>query len=83
MELKKIEYEYQPVHLVKDGGQQHKQEYKMVNPMEQVPALVMDDVTITQSLPIIEFLEEMFQEAPKILPEDPFARAKVRKISCP
>ena len=81
LELKKIEYEYQPVHLVKDGGEQHKHEYKMINPMEQVPALVMDDVTITQSLPIIEFLEETFKGSPKILPDDTFSRAKVREIS--
>merc|ERR1739848_432785 len=35
----------------------------------------------TQSLPIIEFLEETFKGSPKILPDDSFSRAKVREIS--
>ena len=43
----------------------------------QVPALVVNGVTVTQSLPIIEFLEETYKDSPKILPEDPFSRAKV------
>ena len=37
-------------------------------------------VIITQSLPIIEFLEETFKESTRILPEDPFSRAKVDSL---
>uniref|UniRef100_A0A4W3HEQ2 maleylacetoacetate isomerase n=1 Tax=Callorhinchus milii TaxID=7868 RepID=A0A4W3HEQ2_CALMI len=48
--LKGIEYEQVAVHLVKDGGQQHAEEFKVVNPMRQVPALHIDGITISQSV---------------------------------
>ncbi|XP_013084764.2 maleylacetoacetate isomerase-like isoform X1 [Biomphalaria glabrata] len=78
--IKDINYEYKAVHLVKDGGQQHSEEYKRLNPMEQVPTLVIDGHTLTQSLPIIEYLEERNPEPP-LLPKDSFGRAQVRALS--
>ena len=80
LELKDVDYEYRAVHLVKDGGQQHKKEYKEINPMGQVPALVMpNSQVITQSMAILEFLEENFTSM-KLLPAEAFQRAKVREI---
>ena len=38
LELKNIEYEYQSIQLYKDGGEQKKEDYKEVNPMQQVRA---------------------------------------------
>nr|XP_026696383.1 maleylacetoacetate isomerase-like [Ciona intestinalis] len=80
--LKSIDYETIPIHLVKDGGQQHQESYKKLNPMAQVPALVVDDkVVITQSAAIIEFLEEKYKskDAP-LLPDDIYKKAKVKEI---
>ncbi|KAL5008607.1 hypothetical protein ScPMuIL_014188 [Solemya velum] len=77
--LKKIDYDYSAVNLIKDGGQQFSEDFKVKNPMCQVPALFIDKVSLTQSVPIMEYLEETRPE-PAILPKDPIERAKVRMI---
>nr|XP_060613899.1 maleylacetoacetate isomerase isoform X2 [Anolis sagrei ordinatus] len=78
--LKGIAYDPSPVNLVKDGGQQLSPEFQAVNPMKQVPALRIDGITLSQSLAIIEYLEET-RPNPRILPQDPKKRAQVRMIS--
>ena len=79
--LKELKYECVPVHLVKDGGEQHKKEYKTINPMEQVPTLVTDDLSLTQSMAIMEYLEEKYAEqGHSLLPKDTVKRAKVREL---
>lgn len=82
--LKGLEAKQVPVHLVKDGGQQHSADYLKVNPHGLVPALVHHtkdgDVTLSNSLAIIEYLEEVFPEPP-LLPKDAAGRARVRQIS--
>jgi maleylpyruvate isomerase len=81
---KGLSYEYRPVHLVRDGGAQHADAYKTKNPMEQVPALVVTEdgrtLVLTQSLPILEWLDERFP-SPSLLPGDPFLRAHVRRLA--
>ena len=49
LEIKNIKYTYMSVHLVRDGGEQNKEEFKTINPMGQVPAFILNDVTITQA----------------------------------
>ncbi|MEE6521629.1 hypothetical protein FKM82_019892 [Ascaphus truei] len=78
--LKGIEYDQRPINLIKDGGVQLSDEYKEVNPMQQVPALRIDGVTLSQSLAIIQYLDETRPEPP-LLPRDPKKRAQVRMIS--
>ncbi|XP_010214669.1 PREDICTED: maleylacetoacetate isomerase isoform X1 [Tinamus guttatus] len=78
--LKGIAYNQVPVNLLKDGGQQHSAEYKILNPMQQVPALKIDGITLSQSLAIIHYLEET-RPSPRLLPQDPKKRAQVRMIS--
>ncbi|CAI5764306.1 maleylacetoacetate isomerase isoform X1 [Podarcis lilfordi] len=78
--LKGIAYDSAPVNLVKDGGQQMTPEYQAVNPMQQVPALKIDGITLSQSIAIIEYLEET-RPKPSLLPQDPKKRALVRMIS--
>jgi maleylpyruvate isomerase len=78
LNLKGLSYESVPVHLSKDGGQQRRPEYRAVNPQMKVPALALDGgEVLTQSLAIIEYLDEM-HPAPPFLPKEPLARAKVR-----
>ena len=50
LELKGIEYEYKPVHLVKGGGEQYSEEYARINPKQEVPALLIDGNTLLQSV---------------------------------
>ena len=71
LNLKGIEYESLPVHLVKDGGEQHKPEYKALNPQGLVPALVTEGgVVINQSMAIMEYLEATYPDI-SILPVEP------------
>ncbi|XP_034531795.1 maleylacetoacetate isomerase isoform X2 [Notolabrus celidotus] len=78
--LKGIEYDQAPVNLIKDGGHQRTQEFKSVNPMQQVPAVEIDGITLCQSLAVIQYLDETRPGA-RLLPADPKKRAQVRMIS--
>lgn len=78
---KELPYTYLPVHLVRDGGEQHQDAYLARNPMAQVPLLELEDGrTLTQSLAILEYLEEA-HPTPALLPADPFLRAKARQLA--
>lgn len=57
--FKGVEYEYRAVNLIKDGGEQYKEEYARLNPMTAVPTLLLADegVSISQSVAILEYLE--------------------------
>ncbi|ADP15116.1 maleylacetoacetate isomerase 1 [Achromobacter xylosoxidans A8] len=80
LNLKGLPYEYLPVHLLKDGGQQLSADYRKVNPTALVPTLVDGDAVIGQSLAIIEYLEETHPEVP-LLPADAIGRARVRDLA--
>lgn len=80
LNLKGIAYESSFVHLVKDGGQQLQDAYRAVNPEKLVPCLQDGDATISQSLAIIEYLDETHPEVP-LLPADPLGRARVRSLA--
>jgi maleylacetoacetate isomerase len=81
LNLKGLPYETVPIHLRKDGGYQRKAEFIAINPQMRVPALTLDggDV-LTQSLAIIDYLDEIHPEPP-LLPADALARARVRAIA--
>ncbi len=81
LNLKGIEYESIPVHLVKDGGEQHKPEYKALNPQGLVPALVTEGgEVINQSMAIMEYLESTYPDI-SILPVDVIGQAKTRAMA--
>jgi len=80
--LKGIEYEYRAVSLIKDGGEQHKDEFIAISPMHQVPVLEVDGAFLTQSLPILEYLEETHSSSGvSLYPKDPIKRAQARAIA--
>ena len=82
LNLKGLDYETRPVHLVRDGGQQHAADYRALNPQEMVPCLLDGDRVITQSLAIIEYLDEMHPELETaLLPVDARGRARVRAMA--
>jgi maleylpyruvate isomerase len=80
LNLKGLSYDYMPVHLLKEGGQQLKPEYTRLNPQALVPTLVDGQATLTQSLTIIEYLDETHPEPP-LLAATPLARARVRELA--
>ncbi|MGX7005403.1 maleylacetoacetate isomerase [Caballeronia sp. KNU42] len=80
LNLKGLAYEYAPIHLLRDGGQQLKPEYRELNPDGIVPTFIDGDDVLTQSLAIIEYLEETHPE-PALLPGSPLDRAFIRSVA--
>lgn len=80
LHLKGLEYEAVPVHLTRDGGEQRRPEYLALNPAGLVPALEDAGRVLTQSLAIIEYLDETHPQAP-LLPAQALDRARVREIA--
>jgi|TARA_R110002126_G_C10490915_1_gene504566 maleylacetoacetate isomerase len=82
LNLKQLTYETIPVHLVNHGGEQHTADYKKINPQGLVPALDLETNTqpITQSLAILEYLEEEHPNPP-LLPKDAYARTQIRSLA--
>jgi len=80
LEWKRIPFRRVPVHLLRDGGQQHSAAYSKLNPQEIVPTLVDGELAIPQSLAILEYLEET-QPEPPLLPRDAASRARVRSLA--
>ena len=76
---KGLAWEDRPVHLLRGGGEQHRPEHRALNPMEQVPVLVVDGEPVAQSVAILELLEEL-APAPALLPSAPLDRARVRQM---
>jgi maleylacetoacetate isomerase len=77
LKLKGLNYDYVPVHLTKGGGQQFASEFKSLNADALIPVLDDDGHVLTQSLAIIEYLDETNPEPP-LLPTSPVDRAYVR-----
>ncbi len=80
LNLKGIAPELRFVHLLRNGGEQHTADYKALNPQELIPALMHDGHLITQSLAIVEYLDEIVP-TPPLLPRDAPGRARVREIA--
>lgn len=79
LNLKNLEYQYQPVHLLKDGGEQYQQKYLALNPMAEVPTLHHEGFNLGQSMAIIEYLEDVFP-SPHLFPKDLQSKGKVRQF---
>lgn len=80
LNLKGLSYEPVPVHLLRDGGQQRLPAYRAVNPAGLIPALEDQGHVLTQSLAIIEYLDEIHPEPP-LLPPAAVDRARVRALA--
>ena len=76
--LKGLEARQAPIDLRK--AEHSAAAFRAVNPQGLVPALEIDGRVLTQSLPIIEWLEETFPDPP-LMPLDPFGRAHVRALA--
>lgn len=80
LQLKGLAYEAVPVHLLHHGGDHLQPAYRALNPSALLPSLQDGDATITQSLAILEYLEETHPAVP-LLPADPLGRARVRALA--
>jgi maleylacetoacetate isomerase len=80
LNLKGISYEQAPIHLRRGGGEQLGAAYKAINPQALVPALDDNGTILTQSLAIVEYLEEKYPNPP-LLPKDPADKAIVRSMA--
>ncbi|MCF1469288.1 maleylacetoacetate isomerase [Agrobacterium vitis] len=77
--LKGIDYDYEAFHL--RHGEQRSERFLRLNPQGLVPALTWSEGQVyTQSLAIIEFLDEVVPQPP-LLPQDPVGRQRVRSLS--
>lgn len=80
LNLKGLGYDAVPVHLLRDGGQHLLDEYRAINPSGLVPTFQDDAITLTQSMAILEYLEEAYPDVP-LLPKGAVARAHVRELA--
>lgn len=80
LNLKGLAYQSIPVHLTKEGGQQFQADYQSKTPHPLVPLLDDKGLYVSQSMAIMEYLEETFPSVP-LLPATPEGRAKVRQIA--
>ena len=80
LNLKGLDYEVVPVHLLKDGGEQLQSEYRSINPQGLIPALIDGDVSLGQSLAIMDYLETRYPE-PAINPKTPEERAFTQQFA--
>lgn len=81
LNLKGLPYESVPVHLAKDGGEQHRPEFALANPQKLVPVLEHGERRIRQSLAILEYLDDTWNGPASLLPATARERARVRALS--
>ena len=80
LNLKGLSYDLVPVHLLKNGGEQFSDNFRVLNPDALVPVLENNGVALTQSLAIIEYLEETYP-SPKLLSTTSIDRAWQRSVA--
>lgn len=80
LRLKNLEAEYAQIHLLNNGGEQHSLSYGKINAQNLVPTLEDNERCLTQSLAIIEYLDEQYP-TPPLLSEDPYQRGQIRSLA--
>ncbi|WP_153101881.1 maleylacetoacetate isomerase [Paraburkholderia hayleyella] len=80
LNLKGLAYTYLAVHLSRNGGEQYAPAFRACNPQALVPVWQDGEISLHQSLAIIEYLNDL-HPAPPLLPADPLGRAKVRALA--
>lgn len=85
LNLKQLDCKHESVHLVKDGGQQHAEQYQTLNPSELVPTLVDGELILNQSMAILDYLEQKYPDTallPNRLEDQVKAKALAFDIAC-
>ena len=81
LNLKQLSYVTVPVHLLNNGGEQHADEYRELNPQESVPVLLDGARIFRQSMAIIEYLDEAYPGGASLWPSTARERARVRALA--
>lgn len=79
LHLKNIPFTSKAIHLVKNGGEQYSEEFRKLNPLAQVPCLKIEDKILTQSLPIIQYLDALYPDPP-LFSEDIFLKNEILSV---
>ena len=74
------DYDYEVINLIEDGGAQYSPSYTALNPSQRVPTLKIDNHVLTQSIAILEYLDETRPDINPFFPKEPIDRASVREI---
>ena len=80
LNIKNIDYEIKPVHLLNSGGEQHSKDYHQLNPLELVPVLSHNGMNISQSMAIMDYLEHV-QSRPSIYPSNIHERVACQEFA--
>lgn len=82
LNLKGIEFDSVPIHLLNQGGEQFLPDYVALNPQALVPSLEIEggEGILTQSLAIIDYLEDIYP-SPSFYPKTPLLKAKMKSIA--
>ena len=81
LNLKGLAYESMPVHLIRDGGEQNSPAFAQTNPQKLIPVLQHGERLVRQSLAILEYIDEVWSDAPALLPATARGRARARGLS--
>jgi maleylacetoacetate isomerase len=81
LNLKQLTYEIIPVNLIGNGGEQHSESYREINPQASVPTLLDGARVFRQSMAIIEYLDEAYPGNFALLPSTARERARVRALA--
>lgn len=81
LNLKGLAYDSVPVHLIRDGGEQHHPAFAQTNPQKLIPVLQHGERLIRQSLAILEYIDEVWSDGLSLLPATARGRARVRALS--
>ena len=79
LNLKGLQYEYLPIHIAR--GEHKKDGYASLVADALVPMLEIDGQRLSQSMAIIEYLDEKYPATPPLLPADALGRAQVRALA--
>lgn len=78
LNMKGLDYEQESIHLAK--GRQYEADFSAVSPQNLVPVLEHEGRFLTQSLAIIQFLDEAYPDPP-LFPADAYERHRVRSLA--
>ncbi len=76
---KELPFEYIPIHLTRNGGEQHQAHFRKINPMGHVPALDHNGFLVSESMAIIDYLDQVYPQRP-LFPQSLADRARVLQI---
>jgi maleylpyruvate isomerase len=81
LNLKGVAYEAHPVNIMPGTDEQMREPYRSLNPQMRVPSLETPQGLLTQSLSILDWLDQTYPQAPRFLPDDPWAAAIIRSFA--